>query len=66
MTITKCVLFVSEAATMLGCSSQTIYHLIHTNQLEAYKDEGHNTWRIPEAAIHNYITTRLRKRREGK
>lgn len=66
MTITKSVLFVAETAAILGCSSQTIYHLIHTKQLEAYKDEGHHTWRIPEEAIQNYIVTRLRKQREAK
>lgn len=64
MMITKCVFFVSEVATMLSCSSQSIYHLIHTGQLEAYKDEGHNTWRIPEAAIQRYINTRLHKQHE--
>ena len=44
--INKTVLFVSEAACVLGCSSRQIYHLIHTGQLRAYKDEGAWAWKI--------------------
>ncbi len=33
MFINKTVLFVSEAACVLGCSSRQVYHLIHTGHL---------------------------------
>lgn len=59
MLINKNVLYVSEAAALLGCSSQYIYHLIHTGKLAAYKDEGTRAWKIPEEAIKQYITDRL-------
>lgn len=59
MLINKTVLYVSEAAALLGCSSQYIYHLIHTGKLAAYKDEGARAWKIPEEAIKQYITDRL-------
>lgn len=59
MLINKAVLYVSEAAALLGCSSQYIYHLIHTGNLAAYKDEGTRAWKIPEESIKQYITDRL-------
>ena len=63
MLINKTVLFVSEAACVLGCSSRQIYHLIHTGQLRAYKDEGAWAWKIPEEAIMSYIATRIKARK---
>lgn len=55
MLINKAVLYVSEAACVLGCSAHYIYHLIHTGKLAAYKEEGGRAWKIPEASIMNYI-----------
>jgi excisionase family DNA binding protein len=37
MLIDKKVLHVSDAASMLCCSSEVIYKLIHENKLPAYK-----------------------------
>lgn len=37
MIINKTVLFVSEAACVLGCSSHQIYQLIHAGKLKAYR-----------------------------
>ena len=61
LTITKKVLSASETAAILGCSVQKIYHLIHTKQLVAYKDEGGHPWRVPEYCVENYIAARLDK-----
>ena len=59
MLINKTVLFASEAASVLSCSTYHIYNMIHTGTLPAYKDEGCRTWHIPEQGIKNYIEARL-------
>ena len=59
MMINKMVFAVAEAAAILSYSSQTVYHLIHTRQLFAYKDEGRKAWRIPEKAIEDYLNARM-------
>lgn len=45
--VPKTVLFVSETASLLGVSAYSVYKLIHSKILTAYKDAGSNTWRIP-------------------
>ena len=55
MMINKMVFFASEAAALLGYSTHTVYHLIHTGQLQAFRDEGRKAWRIPENAIIAYL-----------
>ena len=55
MLINKTVLLASEAASVLNYSTQTIYKLIHTGKLEAFKEKGHKVWRIPEKSIEDYI-----------
>ncbi|MBO6303856.1 MAG: helix-turn-helix domain-containing protein [Selenomonadaceae bacterium] len=59
MLINKVVFFASEIASMLGYSTQTVYSLIHTGKLKAFRDEGHKAWRIPESAVEDYLKTRL-------
>jgi len=59
MTINKEVVSVSEAAALLGISSQTVYDLIHTGELVAYKDAGRHPWHIPSSAIEDYIQRRM-------
>ena len=63
MLISKTVLFVSETACVLGCSSYQIYRLIHEGKLPAYKDEGARAWKIPETSIQAYIQTRMEKKK---
>ncbi len=60
MLINKAVLFVSEAACVLNCSSHKIYDLIHRKKLPAYKIPGHKRWNIPEQSIQNYIDAQVR------
>ena len=59
MVINKMVFYASEAAAMLGYSTHTVYQLIHTGQLQAFRDEGRKTWRIPESSIMAYLNTRM-------
>jgi len=56
MNIDKRVFHVSEAACLLACSAEVIYHLIHTKALPAYKTG--KAWKIPEESIRQYITAR--------
>ena len=62
MLIDKLTLSVSEAASILNCSSQTIYRLIHNKSLNAYKDLGGRPWHIPDYSIRNYIFSRMNAR----
>ena len=57
MKIDKQVLHVAEAASVLCCSSQVIYDLIHKGSLPAYKTG--KAWKIPEGSIHDYIKSKL-------
>lgn len=60
MQINKRVLYVAEAACVLCCSTYQIYNLIHKNELNAYKDENSNAWKIPEESIHAYVEKRMK------
>ena len=59
MFINKSVFHVSDAASLLCCSSQVIYELIHNGKLFAYKDG--KAWKIPEKSINDYINARIIK-----
>ena len=59
MQVEKRVLHVSEAAAILSCSSQTVYQLIHTDVLPAFKTG--KAWKIPASAIEEYINFRLKE-----
>ena len=59
MKIDKTILTTAEAASVLSCSTQAIYHLIHTRALRAYKDVGGRPWRIPDYCIKDYIASRM-------
>ena len=55
MLIEKKVLYVAEAASLLGCCAQGVYQLIEAGKLQAYKEEGRKCWRIPAEALDLYI-----------
>ena len=38
MVINKSILYVSDVASLLGCSSQVVYQLIHSGTLPAFKE----------------------------
>ena len=54
MVINKSILYVSDVASLLGCSAQVIYHLIHSGILPAYKES--KSWRIPENQLQIILT----------
>ena len=55
MLIEKKVLYVAEAASLLGCCAQVVYQLIEAGKLQAYKEECRKCWRIPTEALELYI-----------
>ena len=59
MKIEELVLHVSDAASLIGVSSQKIYQMIHDNELSAYK--AGKAWKISATAIEDYIKSRLSK-----
>lgn len=59
MHIEKLVLYVSDAASLIGVSSQKIYEMIQCKELPAYKSG--KTWKIPATAVEDYIKLRLSK-----
>ncbi|MEG6586474.1 helix-turn-helix domain-containing protein [Dendrosporobacter sp. 1207_IL3150] len=59
MVIEKLVLHVSEAANLLGVSSQKVCEMIQNRELCAYK--AGKAWKIDAASLENYIRLRLKK-----
>lgn len=59
MQIHKLVVHVSDAASLLGVSSQKVYEMIRNGDLKAYKDG--KVWKIHGHSIEAYIQLRLRK-----
>lgn len=53
MKIEKVVLHVSEVACLLQCSSLTVYKLIHSGKLSAYKSG--QAWKIKVTALEKYL-----------
>lgn len=49
----KSMLFVSDAASVMGCSSEKVYGLIHRGELPAHK-EG-KAWKICVKDLELYI-----------
>lgn len=66
MMINKAVFYASEVAAILGYSTHTVYHLIHTKQLPAFRDKGCKAWRIPESAIIGYVNSRMAQQDDAK
>ena len=59
MQLPKTLLHVSDVASLLGCSSHTVYNLIKTGQLTAYKDAGGKAWKIPVSSVEAYVKSRV-------
>lgn len=66
MLINKAVFYASEVAALLGYSTHTVYQLIHTGQIQAFRDEGRKAWRIPESSIHAYLSARMDNQKHRK
>lgn len=59
VSVVKAVLYVSEAASILGCSSEKVYGLIHSGKLNAHK-EG-KAWKILAIDLERYIQSLPRR-----
>ncbi len=57
MQIEKILLHVSDVASLLGVSSQTVYHMIHNGELRSFKSG--KVWKIPTADIEHYLKLKL-------
>lgn len=55
MLMNKKIFYVSEVASILGCSAFLVYNLLHKGLLMGFKYEGSNTWHITEEALQNFI-----------
>lgn len=53
------LLHVSDAASLLGVSSQTIYKLIANSELKAFKTG--RSWKISTQSVNDYANTNLNK-----
>jgi excisionase family DNA binding protein len=51
------LMHVSDAGSILGCSSQTIYKLINTGELKAFKTG--KAWKISAQSIKDYTNANL-------
>ena len=60
MYVEKLVIHVSDAASLLSCSSQVIYKLIANKEIDAYK--AGRTWKIYYQSILDYIAARLKNK----
>ncbi|MBR6012924.1 MAG: helix-turn-helix domain-containing protein [Selenomonadaceae bacterium] len=52
-------LSVSETAYLLNCSDQTVYKLIKSKDLKAYKISPHGYWRVLVESIYDYQTSKI-------
>lgn len=53
------LMHVSDAGSILGCSSQTIYKLINNNEIKAFKTG--RAWKISAQSIKDYASSKLDK-----
>ncbi len=51
------LMHVSDAGSILGCSSQTIYKLINTGEFKAFKTG--KAWKISAQSIKDYTSANL-------
>ena len=56
MNFEKKLLFVSDAASMLSCSSSRVYDLLRSGELKGCRVSKRGTWRIPEKELDDYLT----------
>ncbi len=53
----KFILTPTEAASKLGCSTQTVYKYIHMGILKAYRDPGHRSLQIFITDLYDCLET---------
>lgn len=50
---------VSETGYLLDCSDQTVYKLIKTGLLKAYRHSPHGHWKILVESIYDYQSSKI-------
>ena len=58
MIIDKLIFTATEAASILGLSTQTVYGLLETGELRGYKENEYSSWKITRDALAEYVTLR--------
>ncbi|WP_418626617.1 helix-turn-helix domain-containing protein [Anaerosinus sp.] len=53
------LMHVSDAGSLLGCSSQVVYQLIQRGELKAFKTG--RAWKISSSSVIDYANSRLNK-----
>ncbi len=53
------LMHVSDAGSILGVSSQTIYELIHNGEIKAFKTG--RVWKIAAQSVNDYANSKLNK-----
>ncbi|MEU3295757.1 helix-turn-helix domain-containing protein [Streptomyces longwoodensis] len=49
------LLTVAETASVMRVSKQTVYRLVHSGHLPTVRTASGKSFRIPEAAVHDYV-----------
>ncbi len=58
MIIDKLIFTATEAAAILGISTQTVYGLLEVGKLRGYKENEYSSWKITRDALQEYVCLR--------
>ena len=58
MIIDKLIFTATEAAAILGISTQTVYGLLEAGKLRGYKENEYSSWKITRDALQEYVCLR--------
>lgn len=58
MIIDKLIFTATEAAAILGISTQTVYGLLESGKLRGYKENEYSSWKITRDALQEYVCLR--------
>lgn len=61
MLVEKNILTATEAAAMLGISTQTVYAALETKELIGFKENEYSAWKIREESVKKYACLREEK-----
>lgn len=59
MLIDKKILFVSDVASQLSCSSYKIYDMLHNGELKGFRSGKKGTWHILPEELDKYLTKKM-------
>ena len=61
MLVEKTILTATEAAAMLGISTQTVYAALEAKELIGYKENEYTAWKIRDESVKRYACLREEK-----